>query len=197
MIMYILLCGFPPFYGGTPKQILTQVRTKVVENSTSFFPVPEWASITAEAKQLVLAMLNRDPAARPTAAELLRHPWLCDNSNTAAIATIPRLKRFNAKVCTRPWLILRPWLGFFYVLTVPLRAVCAAQVSSVLLCAQGDQPPELADRIAQGHPMRSQVCAGVYTGSASVHAPPLAALPAVATTGVTPATRRGRRKSVR
>ena len=30
VLMYILLCGFPPFYGDSPQQILTSVKTRPV-----------------------------------------------------------------------------------------------------------------------------------------------------------------------
>ena len=37
---------------------------------------PPWPSVSDEAKGLVRALLTRDPAKRPTAAEALAHPWL-------------------------------------------------------------------------------------------------------------------------
>jgi serine/threonine protein kinase len=44
-----------------------------------------WPSISPQAKSLLLAMLTRDPAARPTARELLQHPWLRpDGASTVA-----------------------------------------------------------------------------------------------------------------
>eukprot|EP00878_Enallax_costatus_P017437 GHUV01018315.1.p1 GENE.GHUV01018315.1~~GHUV01018315.1.p1 ORF type:complete len:541 (+),score=186.60 GHUV01018315.1:610-2232(+) len=40
------------------------------------FEWPPWDNISVGARDLVQAMLTRDPEQRPTAAELLRHPWL-------------------------------------------------------------------------------------------------------------------------
>ena len=100
--------------------MLVQVKSKPIEDSKDFFPDPEWTTISPEAKALVLAMLDRDPAKRPTTAQLLarpsprtrpfrlvgslanRHaacadPWMVANENTAAIPTIARLRKFNAK----------------------------------------------------------------------------------------------------
>ena len=99
--------------------MLVQVKSKPIEDSKDFFPDPEWTTISPEAKALVLAMLDRDPAKRPTAAQLLARPsprtrpvrpvgslanshacadpWMVANENTAAIPTIARLRKFNAK----------------------------------------------------------------------------------------------------
>lgn len=37
------------------------------------FEQPPWDTLTAEAKELVQALLQRDPMQRPTAAEALHH----------------------------------------------------------------------------------------------------------------------------
>jgi serine/threonine protein kinase len=65
VLTYILLCGFPPFYGDSPKDILASVKSRVVDFSADFFPSPEWDDISAEAKHLLVkGMLNRDPTQR-------------------------------------------------------------------------------------------------------------------------------------
>jgi len=94
VIMYILLCGFPPFWGDSPKEILEQVRGKEPE-----FPSPEWDPISPMAKQLISNfLLNKDPSKRPTANQMLEHPWLSGSASTTSIAQVgPRLKRFNAR----------------------------------------------------------------------------------------------------
>jgi serine/threonine protein kinase len=98
VLAYTLLCGFPPFHGETPTETLASVRSRAVGVSAGFFPSPEWDGISAEAKRLLATgMLNRDPALRPTAAQLLEDPWLAANANTAPLRTMARLKRFNAK----------------------------------------------------------------------------------------------------
>jgi calcium-dependent protein kinase len=40
------------------------------------FSKPYWDGISNEAKQLVAACLDKDPAKRPTAKQMLAHPWL-------------------------------------------------------------------------------------------------------------------------
>jgi len=72
VIMYILLCGYPPFYGDKDQDILRRVR-----RGTFDFPADDWDGISNEngAKALIMAMLTMDPAKRPSAADVLEHPW--------------------------------------------------------------------------------------------------------------------------
>lgn len=70
VITYILLCGYPPFYGENDTAIFKQIMLGQFD-----FPANEWGSISAEAKAFIKALLNLDQHARPTAAEAKDHPW--------------------------------------------------------------------------------------------------------------------------
>lgn len=70
VITYILLCGYPPFYGDSDTQIFESVRVGKFD-----FPSPEWDEISASAKEFVMSLLQKDPLKRPTAAEALKHKW--------------------------------------------------------------------------------------------------------------------------
>lgn len=71
VITYILLCGYPPFYGDTDNQIFDSVRTGRFD-----FPSPDWDDISNNAKDFICAMLRRDPSKRLSAAKALEHPWI-------------------------------------------------------------------------------------------------------------------------
>lgn len=71
VITYILLCGYPPFYGDTDPEIFASVRAGRYD-----FDSPEWTHVSAEAKDLISRLLLLDPSKRLTADEALRHPWL-------------------------------------------------------------------------------------------------------------------------
>lgn len=63
VIMYILLCGYPPFD-------FDQGIYELAFNS------PEWDNISSNAKELISNLLQDDPSKRNTAASLIKHPWL-------------------------------------------------------------------------------------------------------------------------
>jgi serine/threonine protein kinase len=59
VITYILLCGYPPFYGESDTEIFDSVRTGRFD-----FPSPEWDTISDNAKDFVKFLLQKDPDAR-------------------------------------------------------------------------------------------------------------------------------------
>ncbi|KAE8711345.1 Calcium-dependent protein kinase 7 [Hibiscus syriacus] len=71
VILYILLCGVPPFCAETEKE----VAQAIIRSSIDFNRDP-WPNISDDAKDLVKNMLNPDPKKRLTAQEVLEHPWL-------------------------------------------------------------------------------------------------------------------------
>jgi serine/threonine protein kinase len=75
VILYILLCGFPPFYAEGEAELIARVRTGVFE-----FTSPYWDSISEDAKDLICSCLSLDPAERPTPAAALRPPWVRDGA---------------------------------------------------------------------------------------------------------------------
>ncbi|CAI7742365.1 unnamed protein product [Closterium sp. NIES-53] len=71
VILYILLCGAPPFWGPTDKDVFVEVLKGVVD-----FSGEEWAGVSEEAKRIVLCLLQRDPKRRPAAVQILSHAWI-------------------------------------------------------------------------------------------------------------------------
>lgn len=77
VILYILLCGYPPFNGATDEQIIKNVKRGIFHTDEE-----EWSSISPEAIDLVTLMLKFNPADRISAADALQHPWIKKYSNT-------------------------------------------------------------------------------------------------------------------
>ena len=70
VILYILLCGYAPFYGENDKEIYNQVLKGEYD-----FPKEEWQNVSEEAKNLVQKMLEKDTKKRITALDALQNKW--------------------------------------------------------------------------------------------------------------------------
>jgi len=95
VIAYILLCGYPPFYGDRDEDIL-----KAVKSGKFDFPSPDWDDVSKVGKDLITNMLTMDPVRRPTAEALLAHDWLrtkpgAGDTIDAKLNLGARLRRFH------------------------------------------------------------------------------------------------------
>eukprot|EP00397_Hematodinium_sp_SG-2012_P009010 GEMP01009082.1.p1 GENE.GEMP01009082.1~~GEMP01009082.1.p1 ORF type:complete len:495 (+),score=89.47 GEMP01009082.1:164-1648(+) len=71
VIMYIMLCGHPPFYGRDDAEVLSKVR----KAEFSFAP-SEWMHMSADSIDLIKQMLRIEPRMRITASDALSHVWI-------------------------------------------------------------------------------------------------------------------------
>ncbi|RZC34282.1 ribosomal protein S6 kinase 2 beta, partial [Asbolus verrucosus] len=81
VILYIMLSGRCPFStapNDSPQRILQRISSGKLDLHNG-----RWASVSQEAKMLVTDMLHIAPQRRPTAAQLVKHPWL--TSSTPAL----------------------------------------------------------------------------------------------------------------
>jgi calcium-dependent protein kinase len=97
VIMYILLCGYPPFNGETDNEILNKIKT-----GKYVFPEEEWDNISDEAKDLISKMLEFNPSTRYSAGDCLNHKWLTDNTKRNidtkfSIKCLNNMKKFHAE----------------------------------------------------------------------------------------------------
>ncbi|CAN6309794.1 unnamed protein product [Urochloa humidicola] len=95
VILYILLCGVPPFWAETEQG----VARAILRGSLDLQREP-WPRISESAKSLVRQMLQMDPRKRPTAQQVLEHPWV---QNARRAPNVPlgdvvraRLQQFSA-----------------------------------------------------------------------------------------------------
>ncbi|VAI22935.1 unnamed protein product [Triticum turgidum subsp. durum] len=95
VIIYILLCGVPPFWAENEQGIFEEVLHGKLD-----FESDPWPSISEGAKDLVRRMLLRDPKKRLTAHEVLRHPWVqvggLAPDKPLDSAVLSRMKQFSA-----------------------------------------------------------------------------------------------------
>ena len=71
VVLYMLLCGYPPFYSAELDELIAQV----IDGKTEFAS-PYWDDISSEAKDLVSQLLAVNPSDRPNAVQVLKHPWI-------------------------------------------------------------------------------------------------------------------------
>ncbi|BAF29805.1 calcium-dependent protein kinase 27-like [Oryza sativa Japonica Group] len=95
VIIYILLCGVPPFWAETEQGIFEQVL-----HGTLDFESDPWPNVSDGAKDLLRKVLVRDPKKRLTAHEVLCHPWLQMSGSAPDkpldSAVLSRLRQFSA-----------------------------------------------------------------------------------------------------
>jgi len=98
VIMYILLCGFPPFYAENNSKLFEKIMA-----GTYSFPSPYWDKISSSAKDLIKCMLVVDPKKRYSSAQVLEHAWIkglvADNESLMeAVTNLKKTKSEESKV---------------------------------------------------------------------------------------------------
>lgn len=106
VIAYMLLCGYPPFYGSCgsgcgwergefcsacQEQLFESIRVGYYE-----FPAREWSAISEDAKDLIRNLLVKDVKRRFTAEAVLRQPWVERGGPTTALETPSVMRRNNS-----------------------------------------------------------------------------------------------------
>lgn len=71
VVLYVLLCGYLPFYH--EKRSIT---VRLVRKGKFDFDDDEWADISAEAKDLICRLLEKNVEARISGNEILEHPFV-------------------------------------------------------------------------------------------------------------------------
>ncbi|GJP31117.1 hypothetical protein CLOM_g9549, partial [Closterium sp. NIES-68] len=83
IVVYMLLCGYPPFFADEPVGIFE----KVLGGGDADVSHGPWKSISGQAKDLVSRLLVRDPAKRIRPSEILKHSWLLRHTSKATPST--------------------------------------------------------------------------------------------------------------
>jgi calcium/calmodulin-dependent protein kinase-4 len=94
VILYIILCGFPPFYDENDD--LGRLYRKI-KRADYDMPSPYWDNITPDAKDLVKKLLQPDPKKRLSAGDTLQHGWLKGKASDQVLGDqqVFHLKRFQ------------------------------------------------------------------------------------------------------
>ncbi len=96
VILYILLCGYPPFNGDNDKIIVDKVLSGKYE-----FNQAEWAGISPDAIKFIKKMMEYDPTHRYSAEQALNDPWFklvlgeTSYDKPLTVSTLMNLKQFR------------------------------------------------------------------------------------------------------
>ena len=92
VILYILLCGFPPFAESELTALFDSIRKARYD-----FPSPWWDSISPQAKSLVKKLLVLDVTKRLSAKQVLENAWVQSEAPSTAIpGAQAALKKYRA-----------------------------------------------------------------------------------------------------
>eukprot|EP01107_Rhizomastix_libera_P014278 TRINITY_DN4403_c0_g1_i1.p1 TRINITY_DN4403_c0_g1~~TRINITY_DN4403_c0_g1_i1.p1 ORF type:complete len:317 (+),score=90.22 TRINITY_DN4403_c0_g1_i1:64-951(+) len=91
VITYILLCGFPPFFGETVPEIFEQILAAKYD-----YPDEYWEIVSDDAINFIDSLLVREPSKRMTADQAIQHPWIMKRtiSSSKALGNTKRIKSF-------------------------------------------------------------------------------------------------------
>mmetsp|Transcript_29532 Transcript_29532/g.87641 ORF Transcript_29532/g.87641 Transcript_29532/m.87641 type:complete len:537 (+) Transcript_29532:233-1843(+) len=79
VIMYVMLCGYPPFFGESDAEVLSKVRL-----GNFSFNAADWKNVSEDAKNLIRMLLKMNPRDRYTAEQSLNHEWIKNTAPKAA-----------------------------------------------------------------------------------------------------------------
>ncbi|KAL4203266.1 hypothetical protein AMTRI_Chr01g103130 [Amborella trichopoda] len=121
VILYILLSGYPPFHVTSNKE-----KLRLILAGDFSFDEHTWKTISPSAKQLISDLLAVDPHRRPTAKELLLHPWVIGDSAKQELMdaeVVSRLQSFNARRKFRAAAIASVWSSAMFLKTKKLKSM--------------------------------------------------------------------------
>ena len=92
VILYILLCGFPPFYDDDNFALFEKIKKGQFD-----FPSPSWDNVSSEAKEIIKLLLRVKPEERLNPEELLEKPWIKGESKVGTDNVLEKMRDWNSK----------------------------------------------------------------------------------------------------
>ncbi len=92
IVMYILLCGFPPFYDDDNFALFEKIKKGQFD-----FPSPSWDNVSQEAKDIIKLLLKVCPEERLTPEAILDMPWIKGESKVGTDNVLSKMRDWNSK----------------------------------------------------------------------------------------------------
>lgn len=87
VVMYICLCGFPPFSDELYSREFPYTLSQQIKGGRFDYPSPYWDSVGDPALDLIDSMLVVDPDKRFTVDQCLAHPWMTSSAPAVGDST--------------------------------------------------------------------------------------------------------------
>lgn len=95
VVAYTLIGGYSPFCAQTPEEFLEEVRT----NNFVIFHQKYWKDISEDAKDYIVKSLDIDNRRRPSAKQLLQHPWIVKHvAQRNSVSTLPEQRNLIGNI---------------------------------------------------------------------------------------------------
>jgi len=92
VIIYILLCGYPPFYADNAPALFKKIMDVKYD-----FEDASWENVSEAAKNLIRNLLVKDPKKRYTAQQCINDPWVQGQTVNTKALQLQNLKDYNSK----------------------------------------------------------------------------------------------------
>ena len=93
VITFVILWGYPPFYGQDAKELFTNIYKVNYE-----FWDEDWDFISDEAKDFISRLLVKDPTERMTSEQARNHPWIISGMSKSEPSNLDELKSNSSDI---------------------------------------------------------------------------------------------------
>jgi serine/threonine protein kinase len=101
VILYILLCGYPPFQHEQQNKLFKQIL-----KAEFHFHSPWWDKVSPEAKDMVSQLLVVDPTKRLTPTQAMQHPFM-KKTDTGSSVDVEKLDEYVRRIHKRKFRMLK------------------------------------------------------------------------------------------
>lgn len=92
VVLFILLSGCPPFFDEDNFALFEKIK-KVEYN----FDAPTWSKVSEDAKNVIRALLVKEPEKRMSPDEFLKHPWITGTNANTENNPLEKMREWNSK----------------------------------------------------------------------------------------------------
>lgn len=100
VIMYVLLCGYPPFYSNQGLVISPGMKNRIRQGEYNF-PPDDWKDVSQTAKDLIKSMLRVDVNRRIDINTFMQSPWIAESQAVPSTPLVTSKNMMEDNECLR------------------------------------------------------------------------------------------------